>query len=105
MEGEERARAGERDERARSARGRAGRGHLQGRRCPFKRRTATVNAKGNAHLLKFFKRKLRPKITIEVRVTYPNSIGRVGRFRIKRADVPNMQRLCLPPGETKAKRC
>ena len=76
-----------------------------GRRCPFKRRTATVNAKGNAYLLKFFKRKLRPKITIEVRVTYPNSIGRVGRFRIKRADVPNMQRLCLPPGETKAKRC
>ena len=76
-----------------------------GRRCPFKRRTATVNAKGNAYLLKFFKRKLRPKMTIEVRVTYPNSIGRVGRFRIKRADVPNMQRLCLPPGETKAKRC
>jgi hypothetical protein len=77
----------------------------KGRRCPFKRRTATVNAKGNAYLLKFFKRKLRPKMTIEVRVTYPNSIGRVGRFRIKRADVPNMQRLCLPPGETKAKRC
>ena len=76
-----------------------------GRRCPFKRRTATVNAKGNAYLLKFFKRKLRPKMTIEVRVTYPNSIGRVGRFRIKRADVPNMQRLCLPPGEAKAKRC
>ena len=43
----------------------------KGRRCPFKRRTATVNAKGNAYLLKFFKRKLRPKMTIEVRVDLP----------------------------------
>lgn len=77
----------------------------KGKRCPFKRRTATVNAKGSAYLKKFFKRKLRPKITIEVRVTYPNTIGRVGRFRIKRPDVPNMQRLCLPPGEAKARNC
>ena len=76
-----------------------------GKRCPFKRRTATVSAKGDAALLKFFKRKLRPKITIDVRVTYPNTIGRVGRFRIKRVAIPNMQRLCLPPGATKARRC
>jgi hypothetical protein len=76
-----------------------------GQRCPFKRRTAAANARGNAMLGKFFKRKLRPKITIEVRVTYPNTIGRVGRFNIKTADVPNMQRLCLPPGETDPRRC
>jgi len=76
-----------------------------GKRCPFQRRTATVNSKGSAFLGKFFKRKLRPKITIDVRVTYPNTIGRVGRFNIKTADVPNMQRLCVPPGETEAKRC
>jgi hypothetical protein len=77
----------------------------KGRRCPFKRRTAAVNAKGEADLRKFVKRKLRPKLTIEVRVTYPNTIGRVGRFRIKSVDAPTMQRLCLPPGEQKPRRC
>ena len=77
-----------------------------GARCPFKRRSTSVNAKGNAQLLKFFKRhRLRPKITIDVRVTYPNWIGRVGRFAIKSVDVPDLQRLCLPPGAAKPQRC
>jgi hypothetical protein len=76
-----------------------------GARCPFKRRSTSVNAKGTAQLLKFFKHSLRPKITIDVRVTYPNWIGRVGRFRIKRVEVPDLQRLCLPPGTTKPQRC
>jgi putative metal-binding protein len=78
----------------------------QGAHCPFKRRSRSVDAKGNAPLMKFFKhRRLRPRITIDVRVTYPNWIGRVGRFTLKRVDVPNMQRLCLPPGITKPQRC
>jgi hypothetical protein len=77
-----------------------------GKRCPFSRRTTGVNAKGEAPLRKFFKKpRLRPKITIDVRITYPNTIGRVGRFRIKRVDVPTMQRLCLPPGVTVPARC
>ena len=77
-----------------------------GRRCPFKRKSTAVNSKGNAHLMKFFKRdRLRPKITIDVRVTYPNTIGYVGRFRIRRVAVPNMQRLCLPPGVTDPQPC
>ena len=76
-----------------------------GARCPFKRRSASVDAKGNANLRKFFKHRLRPAITIDVRLTYPNTIGRVGRFPIKRVDVPDMQRLCLPPGVTKPQRC
>ena len=70
----------------------------RGARCPFKRRSAAVNAKGTANLAKFFKRKFRPKLTIDVAVTYPGWIGRVGRFAVKTADVPDMQRLCLPPG-------
>ena len=77
----------------------------RGKPCPFRRRSTAVNAKGEAPLLKFFKRGLRPKITIDVRITYPNTIGRVGRFRIKRIAVPNMQRLCLPPGVTAPQRC
>ena len=78
----------------------------KGKRCPFSRRTTGVNAEGEAALLKFFKqRRLRPKLTIDVRVTYPNTIGRVGRFRIRRVDVPPMQRLCLPPGANAPARC
>ncbi|HEX6022905.1 MAG TPA: putative metal-binding motif-containing protein [Solirubrobacter sp.] len=76
-----------------------------GKRCPFRSRTTAVNAKGEAPLKKFFKRGVRPKITIDVRVTYPNTIGRVGRFRIRRIAVPNMQRLCLPPGVLEPVRC
>jgi hypothetical protein len=77
-----------------------------GTHCPFKRRSTSVDAKGNARLLKFFKQhKLRPKITIEVRVTYPNWIGRVGRFELKRVAVPTMRRLCLPPGAKQPQRC
>jgi hypothetical protein len=77
-----------------------------GRRCPFKRKSTAVNSKGNAHLMRFFKRdRLRPKIRIDVRVTYPNTIGYVGRFRIRRVAIPNMQRLCLPPGVTDPQPC
>jgi hypothetical protein len=77
----------------------------RGARCPFKRRTTAADAKGEAPLLKFFKRRLRPRITIDIRITYPNTIGRVGRFRIDRVEPPDLQRLCLPPGATKAQRC
>ena len=77
----------------------------RGARCPFKYRFATVDRDGNATLKKFFKHKLRPKLTIEVRVTYPNTIGRVGRFRLNRVAIPEMQRLCLPPGTTKPQHC
>jgi hypothetical protein len=76
-----------------------------GRRCPFKRRSTTANAKGNAYLRKFFKRLLRPRITIDVRVTYPNTIGKVARFPIKRPAAPDLKRLCLPPGTTRPRRC
>lgn len=77
-----------------------------GRRCPFKRRATTVKANGRANLRTFFKqRKLRPRITIDIRITSPNTIGRVGRFAIRRVAIPNLQRLCLPPGAKKPARC
>jgi hypothetical protein len=76
-----------------------------GRRCPFARRATATDAKGNADLIQFFKRRLRPKITIDIRVTAPNTIGKVGRFVIKRPVVPNLQRLCLPPGASDPQRC
>ena len=76
-----------------------------GRRCPFEQRTATVDAKGEANLKKFFKRGVRPKVTIDVLVTYPNMVGRMIRFPVKRLDVPSTVRYCLPPEATRPERC
>jgi hypothetical protein len=77
----------------------------RGRRCPFTRRSTTANAKGQAHLRKLFTRRLRPRITIDIRITYPNTIGKVVRFPIKLAAVPDLQRFCIPPGAAKPGRC
>jgi hypothetical protein len=76
-----------------------------GRRCAFEQRTAAVNAKGEANLVKFFKRGVRPKVTIDVLVTYPNMIGRITRFPVKRLDVPSTVRYCLPPDVKRPQRC
>ncbi len=77
----------------------------RGKHCPFDRKTTGVNAKGKAPLLKFLRKSLRPRMTIDVRVTLPNWIGKVWRFRVRRGDTPSMQRLCLPPGATKPGDC
>lgn len=78
----------------------------KGKRCPFKRRATTINRKGEVDLRrKFLRKRLRPKLTIEVRLTQPNSIGRVWRFRTQREGTPPMKRLCLPPGRDKPTRC
>lgn len=76
------------------------------KRCPFKRRTRTTNAKGDASLRKLFKQRLRAGLTIEVRATYPNTIGKVWRFRTHRGDQSmTMRRLCLPPNAAKPSSC
>ena len=77
-----------------------------GKHCPFRRKKVTsVNAKGDAFLVKYFKHRLRPPVTIDVRVTYPNMVGKLARFKMRHATVPSMRRYCLPPGTTKPKRC
>jgi len=77
----------------------------RGRRCPFKLRTTVAGAKGTASLRRFFKRGVRPKITIDVVVNYPNMVGRLFRFRVAKLDVPNSVRYCLPPGGAGPQRC
>ncbi len=77
----------------------------RGRRCPFKLRTTVTGAKGTASIRKFFKRGVRPKVTIDVVVTYPRMVGRLIRFPVVRLAVPNPVRYCLPPGAARAQRC
>jgi len=76
--------------------------------CPFA--TNRVKAKPGqkrvtlTNLLKG--RRLRVGATLEVRVSAPQTIGRVERFRIRRGKGPVHTVLCTPPGSNRAKaRC
>jgi hypothetical protein len=77
-----------------------------GKRCPFKRRTSALGASGAVSLTKFFKhRTLRSGTTVDVRITAPNSIGKVVRFEIRKRRVPQARTLCLAPGAAKPSKC
>ena len=49
--------------------------------------------------------RLRPRALVEVRVTAPNQIGKVFRFRIRAFKPPTTKTLCLPPNAKKPRRC
>ena len=76
----------------------------KGRRCPFRVRRTAVRPNGSAKLGRFFKRPLRPGMTIEVRITAPYSIGKVVRYKIRRGALPSDVTRCLRPGESKPRR-
>jgi hypothetical protein len=77
-----------------------------GRGCGFDRRDATTGEDGSASFGKLFRRRLRPRTIVEVRVTAPNMIGKVVRYRIrgKRLE-PRRWRLCLPPTVAEPTEC
>jgi hypothetical protein len=77
----------------------------RGRRCPFKVRKTAAGAKGTANLRKFFRRGVRPKVTVDVVITYPNMVGRMFRYPFIKLDVPNSRRYCVPPGAARGTRC
>ena len=77
------------------------------RGCPFKRRTRTFSsARRSVALKKYFKRRrLRPRVTIQVRITRPLAIGKVVTYRTRRGNVPTSRTQCLRPGASKPSRC
>jgi hypothetical protein len=77
-----------------------------GKRCPFKSRSTTTDADGDALLRKLFRKRLRARLTIEIRATYPNSIGKVWRFRTRGGDnTPSLTRRCLLPDAPRPTAC
>lgn len=77
----------------------------RGKGCPFKRRKVSV-AKGTANLLPPLRRaKLRPRTVVEIRVTAPESIGRVISLRVRQGKAPRKRTRCLPPGTTRPVAC
>jgi Putative metal-binding motif len=76
------------------------------KRCKLRRRAVVVGANGRASLARLFRRRrLRVRTVVEVRITYPNTIGKVVRYRIRPRRVPPSRTLCLPPGATKPAGC
>ena len=79
-----------------------------GRRCPIHRRRAGAPRRGRVNLLasiRRVRRRFRAGQTLEVRITSPNRIGKVVRYRLVRGRPPVGRRLCLRPGATAPHRC
>ena len=76
-----------------------------GERCPWEKRSKATGARGGARLGHWFKRGLRAGTVIEVRVTAPNAVGKVARYRLRRTKLPRVHRLCLPPGARRPGPC
>ena len=56
-------------------------------------------------LSSFKKKRLRVGTVVEVRITAPQSIGRVVRITVRKKSVSPATTLCLQPGATTPKRC
>jgi hypothetical protein len=76
-----------------------------GRGCPFKARSFGVGASGDVRLKRTFTRRLRTGAKLEIRITAPNAVGKVVRYKMRRDRLPRIWRLCVPPGGTKPGRC
>ena len=86
---------------------RGGRAELRckGRPCTFRKRVGKPNRAGAVDLRKLVKRRLRVGAVLEVRLTAPNAIGRVIRFRMRDGRTPKRSNLCLSAGVATPERC
>jgi hypothetical protein len=80
--------------------------------CPFSRRVLTVkNGKADALTPPDKKRKRVRRLvlgvgtTLEVRITAPDLVGKIVRYRIVRGVFPRGRTSCLPPGAVEATAC
>lgn len=75
------------------------------RRCAFKRKGVPVRG-SQANARAALKRKsLKVGVTLEVRIVKPAAVGKVVRFKIRARKLPEVSRLCLPPGATQPGSC
>jgi hypothetical protein len=79
-----------------------------GRHCPFTRRSWNKPSGGRLNVLKQIKRyrsRFRAGQRVEVRVTAPDRIGKVVRYRLVRNNTPTWVTRCLEPGARHTIRC
>jgi hypothetical protein len=84
-----------------------------GTKCPYKSKRSTKRRKGDITIFKNRSarkavrskgRRFRAGQTVQVRVTAPNFIGKVVKFKLKRRKDPVGKVLCLPVGKTKPRK-
>jgi Tol biopolymer transport system component len=75
--------------------------------CEIKKKTIKIrkNAKKLSLLRQLKGSKLRKGAVVRLRVTRPETVGRVGTWRIRAPKVPTTTRSCLQPGAKKLSRC
>jgi hypothetical protein len=69
-------------------------------RCPFRtqrRHVSRATARVGLQAL-FGNARLRPGTVIEIRITAPDTIGKLVRYTVRHSKLPSVRRLCLPPG-------
>ena len=79
-----------------------------GPRCPLKRRSFNQPRGGRLNVLaklRRYRNRFRTGQTIELRVTAPDRIGKVVRFRLVRNRSAVITTLCLEPGARSPRRC
>jgi hypothetical protein len=76
----------------------------RGKHC-FKTKRLKAGATGGAKLLGKVPRHQRKGTTVDVTITFPNMIGKVRRYEVRRRDMTDGRTLCLPPGATSARKC
>ena len=66
-------------------------------RCAFRKKVGKATG-GKVNLRKLIRGRVRTGATLEVRLSAPGTIGRVVRFKMRKAKLPKRSSLCLPPG-------
>jgi hypothetical protein len=78
----------------------------KGRGCPFKRKRLRSPGLHSFPITRLFKgHRLRTGAVLEIRVTMPDTVGKVVRFRMRASRLPKTTPLCLAPQATKPKPC
>jgi Ca2+-binding RTX toxin-like protein len=66
-------------------------------RCSFRKKVGKAS-RGKVDLRRLIRGRLRTGATLEVRLSAPGTVGRVVRFKMRKAKPPKRTSLCLPPG-------
>jgi hypothetical protein len=79
----------------------------KGAGCEMRKKTIRVrkNARKLSLLRHLKKAKLRKGAVVQLRVTRPETVGRVGTWKIRAPKIPTSARTCLQPGAKKPSRC
>jgi len=73
--------------------------------CPFSKHSFTPKG-GSVNLEKKFKKHhMKPKATIEIVVSAPNDVAKIGLITIRAGAQPKFKTLCQPPGVSKPASC